>query len=54
MAEYTEIKGQKIIVTSGNPSPLIVGTVFYDTSTNTLKAVKDVSGTPTVVTLSSS
>jgi len=51
MANYNQIKGQRVKSRSGNPSPLIVGTMFYDTSSNTLKIIYDVGGTPTVVTI---
>ena len=51
MANYNAINGQRIKSRSGNPSPLVVGTVFYDTASNTLKIVYDSSGTPTVATI---
>lgn len=52
MSDYKEIQGYSIEVRSGNPSPLVVGHIFYDSSTGTLKIVVDVSGTPTVKTIS--
>jgi hypothetical protein len=51
MANYNTISKQRIKSRSGNPSPLVVGTVFYDTASNTLKIVYDASGTPTVATI---
>ena len=52
MSDFKTISGFRVQSLSGNPSPLIVGQIFYDTSTNTLKIVVDVSGTPTVRTIS--
>tara|TARA_R110000782_G_scaffold48981_1_gene106772 strand:- start:1292 stop:1456 length:165 start_codon:yes stop_codon:yes gene_type:complete len=51
MANYNAIHGQRVRSRAGNPSPLIIGTMFYDTSSNTLKIIYDSSGTPTVVTI---
>lgn len=55
MATYRAIRGQKIQKLSGNPSPLIIGQMFVDTSTNTLKIVYDSGGgTPAVATITAS
>jgi hypothetical protein len=51
MSDLKEIQGYKVQSLSSNPSPLIVGQFFYDTTTNTLKVVVNVSGTPTVRTI---
>jgi|TARA_R110000803_G_scaffold157364_1_gene221778 hypothetical protein len=51
MAKYDSINSQRIKSRSGNPSPLVEGTMFYDTSSNTLKIVYNNSGTLTVVTV---
>ena len=51
MSAYKTIQGFTIQSLSSNPSPLIVGQIFYDTTTNTLKIVVDVAGTPTVKTI---
>tara|TARA_B100000900_G_scaffold415836_1_gene447439 strand:- start:6064 stop:6234 length:171 start_codon:yes stop_codon:yes gene_type:complete len=52
MATYRAIKGQKIQKRSGNPNPLIIGQMFVDTATNTLKIVyADGSGNATVGTI---
>ena len=51
MSNYNEIRGTRVIRRSGNPSPLVVGAMFYDTASNTLKIVYDASGTPTVATI---
>jgi hypothetical protein len=51
MATYRSIKGQKIQKLSGNPSPLVEGQMFIDTSTNTLKIVYNNGGTLTVATI---
>lgn len=44
MSNYNQINGQKIKSRSGNPSPLVEGTMFYDTASNTLKIVYDSGG----------
>ena len=51
MANFNAIHGQRVRSRAGNPSPLIIGTMFYDTSSNTLKIVYNNSGTLTVVTV---
>ena len=51
MSTYKNIQGFTIQSLAANPSPLIVGQIFYDTTTNTLKIVVDVAGTPTVKTI---
>ena len=54
MSEYKQIQGFNIEIRSGDPSPLIVGQIYYDTTSNTLKIVVNVSGTPTVRTITTS
>jgi hypothetical protein len=54
MSEYKGIQGFSIEIRAGNPSPLIVGQIFYDTTTGTLKIVVNVAGTPTVRTITTS
>jgi len=52
MSAFKTISGFIVQSLSGNPSPLVEGQIFYDTTTNTLKIVVDVSGTLTVKTIS--
>jgi hypothetical protein len=54
MSEYKGIQGFSIQIRAGDPSPLVVGQIFYDTITGTLKIVVDVAGTPTVKTITTS
>jgi hypothetical protein len=54
MSEYKQIQGFSIEIRAGDPSPLIVGQIYYDTTSNTLKIVVNVSGTPTVRTITAS
>ena len=37
MTTYKEIKGTSIELVSGNPSNPLIGQIWYDTSSNTLK-----------------
>ena len=51
MSDFKTIFGFRVQSLSGNPSPLIEGQIFYDTSTNTLKIVVDVASVLTVKTI---
>jgi hypothetical protein len=44
MATYTGIKGQDIQVVSSDPSPLIPGQVWYNSTSNTFKGAVQVAG----------
>jgi hypothetical protein len=44
MSNYNKINGQRIKSRSGDPSPLVEGTMFYDTASDTLKIVYDSGG----------
>ena len=47
MATYTETKGVKVLSLASDPSPLIEGTVWYNTTSSALKFY-DGSSTKTV------
>ena len=44
MSEYKQIQGFGIEIRAGDPSPLIIGQIYYDTTSNALKIVVNVSG----------
>jgi len=46
MATYTGIKGQDIQVVSSDPSPLIPGQVWYNSTSNTFKGAVQEAGGP--------
>jgi len=46
MATYTGIKGQDIQVVSSDPSPLIPGQIWYNSTSNTFKAAVQEAGGP--------
>jgi hypothetical protein len=51
MATYTGIKGQSVQVVSSDPSPLIPGQIWYNSTSNTLKAAVQEAGSPAWTTV---
>jgi hypothetical protein len=51
MSTYSQIKGTFVASSTSDPSPLQNGVVFYNSTSNTFKLVKNVSGTPTAQTI---
>jgi hypothetical protein len=54
MTILKEIKGQYIQVLATDPSPLIEGQIWYNSTSGTFKVAVDVSGTIVAKTLTSS
>tara|TARA_R110000772_G_scaffold44631_1_gene102631 strand:- start:46 stop:210 length:165 start_codon:yes stop_codon:yes gene_type:complete len=54
MATYKEIHGTNIEILSSDPSNPVIGQIWYNTSSNTLKGRIQTGGGPATVTISGS